>query len=213
MPRQDLSAFVAPRAVAANRLTPRRRPPEPAPPASPVAEEAADAAATQQEEEAPKPAVVPAPPAATPPPTQPARPRPAPSTAAPRQKSAPDAAARPGGQIIVYLKDAVADRLRAAAQQSSRTHLQLIVDAIDATHPELPQLLEAAGYVDRRNSSLFGEAMKGVRRRSTGERKTQIGLRPPAAVLGVIDQLVIDCAAPHRSALVEVALDKHLPSS
>ena len=112
----------------------------------------------------------------------------------------------------MYLKDGVADRLRAAARQSGRTHLQLMVDAIDATHGELPDLLEAAGYIDRRESSLFGDSVKGLRRRATGERKAQIGVRPPKGILSVIDKVVVDCAAPNRSALIEVALDKHLPS-
>lgn len=214
MPRQDLSAFSAPRGVATNRLAPRRRTAEPA---TPPADEpsAATQAPAEQDEPAQDAAVATAPqPAPTPSDPSPARPRRAHSStsAGPtRQQPAARAETRPAGQIIVYLKDDVADRLRAAAQQSSRTHLQLVVDAIDATHQQLPELLEAAGYVDRPSSSLFGEAMRGVRRRPPRARKTQIGLRPPAAVLGVIDQLVLDCAAPHRSALVEVALDKHLP--
>lgn len=224
MPRQDLSAFSTPRGVAASRLAPRRRPAA----STPVDEDlAVDVASADDQEpivdetpaqpteiEPGPPVPVTASPSASPPQSA-ARARtsrPSISERGTRQRPGAVAEPRPAGQIIVYLKDHVADRLRATSQRSGRTHLQLIVDAIDATHEELPELLEAAGYIDRPRSSLFGDSMKGVRRRASGERKAQIGVRPPASVLGVIDQLVVDSAAPHRSALVEVALDKHLPT-
>lgn len=240
MPRQDLSAFAAPRGVAVSRLAPRRRPAAPPDadsavpngqgdshtPSAPATGSSATQPATVErldELATAEPAVKPVEPndkdaaPQTPAPTKPSS-RARGSRAASGREEERGASAtsatepRLGGQIIVYLKDGVADRLRATAKQSGRTHLQLIVDAIDATHSELPDLLEAAGYIDRRESSLFGDSVKGLRRRATGERKAQIGVRPPVGILGVIDQVVVDCAAPNRSALIEVALDRHLPA-
>ena len=240
MPRQDLSAFAVPRGVPVSKLAPRRRPTAPAEADSTPAEDNAASGLTSAPGAANSSASVPAAvdggegPSQADPIEEPAAPtsrpasgktsapgRPAPPTRVPRapggrQRGAEASGSsttepRLGSQIIVYLKDGVADRLRATAKQSGRTHLQLMVDALDATHGELPDLLEAAGYIDRRESSLFGNSMGGLRRRATGERKAQIGVRPPAGILAVIDKVVVDCAAPNRSALIEVALDKHLP--
>jgi len=213
MPRQDLSAFATPRGVAAPKLAPRRRAEaSPVPPPAPPAVEPEDAMPPSQ----PLSPEAPGNTAGTN--TRladtPSRPRAATATAgrgkSPRTPGADEP--KPTGQIIAYLKDPVADRLRAAQTATRRTYLQLIIDAVDATHTELPELLETAGYIARRSNSLFGDGAHGVRQHGSGERKQQIGLRPPAAVLAVIDQLVIDCGAPHRSALIEVALDSHLAS-
>ena len=218
MPRQDLSAFAPSRGVTAPKLAPRRRPEgvsTPAPhraPAAPAETTPAPEAVTESTADSAPAVDLPATsttPAGQPKKTQSNTPR-----SGQRGSARTPASSDPksAGQIIAYIKDPVAERMRAAQVQTRRTYLQLVIDAIDATHTQLPQLLEAAGYIDRRSSSLFGDAAQGVRQRSSGERKQQIGLRPPAGVLAVIDQLVIDSGAPHRSALIEVALDAHLAS-
>ena len=115
-------------------------------------------------------------------------------------------------QIIVYLPVDLAERLRAAGEQSGRTHLQLVTDALDATHERLDDLLAAAGYVESRTSGLFGKSAQPVSRRPGRRGTAQVSLRPPVDVRDVMDRLVEKHSAPNRSALIEVALDAHLPT-
>lgn len=194
MPRQDLSAFGAGRAVRSPRLAPRSRP---AP--APAVEEAAERTVERPD----KPATAaPAPLAAVPGRTSTRR-APAAGAAAPVRKS--------GQQVIVYLSSEVSARLRAAGASTGRTYLQLMTEALDAVHPELQNLLEAAGHIQRQPAtSLFGQQVATVGRRAAGTSKAQISIRPPAHVLAVIDGLVAEHAAPNRSVLIEVALDAHL---
>jgi predicted DNA-binding protein len=114
-------------------------------------------------------------------------------------------------QIIVYLPVDLADRLRAAGEETGRTHLQLVTDALEATHERLDDLLAAVGYVESSQSSgLFGKATRPVSRRPGRRGTAQISLRPSAEVRTVMDRLVEKHSAPNRSALIEVALDAHL---
>jgi hypothetical protein len=115
-------------------------------------------------------------------------------------------------QIIVYLPVDLAERLRAAGEQSRRTHLQLVTDALDATHERLDDLLAAAGYVESRTSGLFGKSAQPVSRRPGRRGTAQVSLRPPVDVRDVMDRLVEKHSAPNRSALIEVALNAHLPA-
>ena len=121
------------------------------------------------------------------------------------------AAAPAKQQIIVYLPANLADRLRAAGEQTGRTHLQLVTDALDATHERLDELLASAGYVEAQSSSLFGKTARPVARRPGRRGSNQVSLRPPADVRDVMDRLVEKHSAPNRSVLIEVALDAHLP--
>jgi predicted DNA-binding protein len=114
-------------------------------------------------------------------------------------------------QIIVYLPVDLAERLRAAGEETRRTHLQLVTDALDATHERLDDLLVAAGYVESNSSGLFGKSVRPVSRRPGRRGSAQVSLRPSADVRDVMDRLVEKHSAPNRSALIEVALDAHLP--
>ncbi len=138
----------------------------------------------------------------------------APQKEAPARKTRAAKADKPAAsktQIIVYLPVDLAERLRAAGEQSGRTHLQLVTDALDATHERLDDLLAAAGYVESRTSGLFGKSAQPVSRRPGRRGTAQISLRPPVDVRDVMDRLVEKHSAPNRSALIEVALDAHLP--
>ena len=137
---------------------------------------------------------------------------PAPKAAkAAKAAKAQKAAAPAKQQIIVYLPANLADRLRAAGEQTGRTHLQLVTDALDATHERLDELLASAGYVEAQSSSLFGKTARPVARRPGRRGSNQVSLRPPADVRDVMDRLVEKHSAPNRSVLIEVALDAHLP--
>src|SRR4051794_29970665 len=135
----------------------------------------------------------------------------------PRSKEAPapDASASQGGpnkQIIAYLPFALAERLRGQSKETGRTHLQLVIDALEATHDRLGQLLAKAGYTEGRSSGLFGDGVQPVSRRPRRRGGVdQVTLRPSADVRKVMDELVEQFKAPNRSVLIEVALDTHLP--
>jgi predicted DNA-binding protein len=138
-----------------------------------------------------------------------------PQKAAPSRKTpsaAKDAKSTAGRtQIIVYLPVDLAERLRAAGEETGRTHLQLVTDALDATHERLDDLLVAAGYVESSSSGLFGKSVRPVSRRPSRRGSAQVSLRPPVDVREVMDRLVEKHSAPSRSALIEVALNAHLP--
>jgi hypothetical protein len=133
----------------------------------------------------------------------------------PRSKEAPDASAFQGGpnkQIIAYLPFALAERLRGQSEETGRTHLQLVIDALEATHDRLGELLAKAGYTEGRSSGLFGDGVQPVSRRPRRRGGVdQVTLRPSADVRKVMDELVEQFKAPNRSVLIEVALDTHLP--
>lgn len=129
----------------------------------------------------------------------------------PTKTEKPTADKRP--QIIAYLPTALADRLRAAAGESGRTHMQLVTEALDATHGRLDKLLADAGYVRLKSSGLFGNTPRPVQRRPARRGTDQVSLRPSPQVREVIDSLVEQHSAPSRSALIEIALDAHLPGS
>jgi len=131
------------------------------------------------------------------------------------KRTAPDASAFQGGpnkQIIAYLPFALAERLRGQSKETGRTHLQLVIDALEATHDRLGQLLAKAGYTEGRSSGLFGDGVQPVSRRPRRRGGVdQVTLRPSADVRKVMDELVEQLKAPNRSVLIEVALDTHLP--
>lgn len=222
-PRADLSsAFSPPNRVsglsgrlarASRSVTAPPSPPSdsaadvPAPPlpATPAAEKAAGEKAPPQptptfqdtEPEAPLLAL----------PNQPAR-RPSRSRpAAPRQVDAE------GGTVttIVYLPAEVLQRLRQARLRSGQTYTELVLDALDATHIRLADLLAAA---DRPQTRPAGSLFAGARRSAppTAQPKAQITLRPRASDAEVIDSLARDHGT-NRSKLVTIALTAHLPDA
>ena len=110
----------------------------------------------------------------------------------PRPAKADKAAADRRAQIIAYLPTALADRLRAAAGTTGRTHLQLVTDALDATHGRLDKLLADAGYVEPKSSGLFGANARPVQRRPARRGTDQISLRPSPEVREVIADLTLE---------------------
>lgn len=113
-------------------------------------------------------------------------------------------------QVIVYLPVSLKDRLRDAARTSDTTYTAIALDAIDATHAELGELLGASRPADapRREGSLFGVQPVGQAHQDR-EARVQVSLRTRRRDVDVIDEL----AARHgisRSALISAALAAHL---
>jgi hypothetical protein len=140
------------------------------------------------------------------------------STARPQKKAPqPKAANRKpaqqdsaeGGTVtsIVYLPGDLLERLRRVRAATGFAYTQLVLDALDATHQILGDLVaQAAAPRARPAGSLFSGPSSTA---ATVQPKVQITLRPRRSDATVIDQL----AASHcvsRSQLVSLALTAHL---
>lgn len=109
---------------------------------------------------------------------------------------------------IVYLPGEVLELLRQQRLRTGSTYTDLVLDALDATHLRLGELLEATEQPQTRPAgSLF--AGTGRSRSATAQPKAQITLRPRTSDAEVIDGLARDLGT-NRSKLVEVALTAHL---
>lgn len=110
----------------------------------------------------------------------------------------------PRGQIVFYLPVELSRQLRAVAHQQSKTHADVIFDAIESRLDDLDALL---------HEEESAPPPVGVFTRSDArpaEPKVQVSGQIRADNLKVIDGLVEQHGADSRSQLVEVALRAHL---
>ena len=110
--------------------------------------------------------------------------------------------------VIVYLPASLRTRLREASARTGATYTDLTLDAIDSTHTHLTDLLANPARPNH-SPSLFTNR-PAHRRRRHSEPQVQVSLRLTISQLQVIDNLVSDCGAPNRSALVSAALEAQL---
>lgn len=109
---------------------------------------------------------------------------------------------------IIYLPGDVLELLRQQRLRTGSTYTDLVLDALDATHPRLVELLEATNQPHTRPAgSLFAGTNRS--RSVAAQPKAQITLRPRTSDADVIDALARDLGT-SRSKLVEVALSAHL---
>lgn len=195
----DVGDMLRPRGAGGGKLPPRPR----ATPRETPSDSGREAATATERPEPPAPTI-------TAPEKRTERPRPPKPAGKRSPKTVPDDARR---QIIAYMAPDLAGRLRAHGAETGRTHLQVVLDALEETHDRLSELLAAAGYIEERRSGLFGDGPRpaGRRRRTTGT--DQVSLRPTVGQLRVIDKLMGDSGAPDRSVLIAVALDDYLPAT
>ncbi len=141
--------------------------------------------------------------ASRPPEARAARGRPGPA-AVPRSETAED----PIQPVIVYLSASLRDRVRERVASTRVTYTELTLEAIDATHPRLGDIL-AERRPKARESSLFRGPSR-PRRQHHDEPQVQVSLRPARRDLEVIDRLVVELGASSRSALIATALTAYL---
>lgn len=130
-----------------------------------------------------------------------------------RSKRTKQAAESDTGQqltIVVYVPASVRDRLRVAAAERGATYTDLTLEALDATHSRLDELITRPDRALRAGSLFSG--VPGRRHQRHTEPQVQISLRPTRSDVDVIDRLTDDHAAPSRSALIATALGAHLPA-
>lgn len=149
----------------------------------------------------PRPVPPPAPEPASEPEGQPAR-RKKPAT----PRSGPRAPAGSGSRtIVVYVNASVRGRLR--VHGGERSYTEVVLEALDATHARLQAKFNTPAAPP---NSLFAGRGRPRRRRHE-EPQVQISLRPLRDDVTVIDRLQAQVGAPSRSALINAALDEHLP--
>jgi hypothetical protein len=93
-------------------------------------------------------------------------------------------------------------------QHKGRTNADVVLDALEACHERLGELLAAAHGPARPAGGLF-PGRPATRR--TPKHGVQLQFRPTQAQLAVIDRLVGEHHAASRSELVSAALDAFLP--
>lgn len=125
-----------------------------------------------------------------------------------RRRTEREQTAAPVQPIIVYLSASLRDRLRHHATSTGRSYTELTLEALDATHRRLGDLVADATSATTRPGSLFTGARP--RRLRHDEPQVQVSLRLLRQDIDVIDRLVTDLQAPNRSSLVATALGAHL---
>ncbi len=126
-----------------------------------------------------------------------------------RRRAEQEQTAAPVQPIIVYLSASLRDRLRHHATSTGRSYTELTLEALDATHRRLGDLVADATSATTRPGSLFTGAPR-PRRLRHDEPQVQVSLRLLRQDIDVIDRLVTDLQAPNRSSLVATALGAHL---
>jgi hypothetical protein len=111
--------------------------------------------------------------------------------------------------VTVYVPPKLAARARTHRSRAKTTNAAVVLDAIDAYHARLPQLLaDSRTRLTRPEGSLFPG--RTIRRRSSSERPVALEFWVTPAELEVIDALVAEYQAVSRTELVVVALDAYL---
>lgn len=124
-----------------------------------------------------------------------------------RREQTPKAPEPAPRAVIAYIPVSVRDRLRARRTADSPPIADIVLDAIEATHDRLGDLL-AAQRPKVERSALFVRTTTPTAK--SDEPNVQLYLRLSADNVGVIDQLVETHKAPSRSALIAAALDAYL---
>jgi hypothetical protein len=98
-------------------------------------------------------------------------------------------------------------RSRLRVHGGERSYTEIVLEALDATHARLQAKFNTPAAP--LNSLFVGRRLS--RRRRHEEPQVQISLRPLREDVTVIDRLQAQVGAPSRSALINAALDEHLP--
>jgi hypothetical protein len=113
-------------------------------------------------------------------------------------------------QILVYVNPAT----KAAAERHRRQHRvtngELVLDALDATYDDLPELVAAGQTAARSDDSLFPARRATRRASSPATRKVAFAFRATATELTIVQDMVRDFGATSQSELVAVAMDRYL---
>jgi hypothetical protein len=119
--------------------------------------------------------------------------------------AAPTADTVPRG-VIVYVSVSVRERLRHRRRTDGTPFADIVLDAVEATHDTLDDLI-ASRRPPTERSALF---VRSARAAAGDEPHVQVYLRLPAENLRILDHLTQTHRAPNRSALIGAALEAYL---
>ena len=113
-------------------------------------------------------------------------------------------------QTVFYLPIDISDQLRDAARRNNQTNADIIFDAIEASMPDLPRIVE-----ENRTTTGPSEGDGVFQRAGTRPvgRKVQVSAVVSDTNLAIIDQLAAEHGAESRSQLVEASLTAYFAAS
>jgi len=111
---------------------------------------------------------------------------------------------------VFYLPIDISDQLRDAARRNNQTNADIIFDAIEASMPDLPRIVE-----ENRTTTGPSEGDGVFQRAGTRPvgRKVQVSAVVSDTNLAIIDQLAAEHGAESRSQLVEASLTAYFAAS
>lgn len=140
-----------------------------------------------------------------------------PGTQAPAHAPAPAAAGAPHpapGQhraiLVLWTPESIRARMRAVRATKETPFIDIVLDAIEATVDQLPDLVVKQAQPQTVHGRLFDRVQAAAGQPETKVQVTIRGALP--SHLAVIDDLVKTTGAPNRSALITLALDQALPA-
>lgn len=117
-----------------------------------------------------------------------------------------------GGQLVLWTPISIRARMQAVQSTTGKLYLDQVLDALESTVEDLPDLVAEATHGQRAQGRLF-ERENTPTKTTEPVHRVQLTIRGfLQSQLDVIDTLVTETQAPSRSALVNAALDKHLPA-
>lgn len=147
-------------------------------------------------------------------PTTPSRARTAPRVKAPAPKQASDSTEAVTTGMAIELPVDIDQRLAAYIEATRKTHPTVLLDAVESTYEQLPDLIrEALGDEPAPKVSLFNRTPMQVstRRLPRGEEKVRRTVKLTASNRALLDELAVKLGAPSRTFLVVTAYDAYLP--
>lgn len=133
------------------------------------------------------------------------------TTAAKRPATARDSSEP--GRLVLWTTLGIRSRMKALQADTERVYRDQVLDALEATHRQLPELLKktSTSATTKVHGELFERAVAASSSPASDERK-QLTIRGfLESQLDVIDHLVTSTGANSRSALINAALDAYLP--
>jgi hypothetical protein len=113
-------------------------------------------------------------------------------------------------QILVYISAAAKAAAERHRKQHQLTNGEIVLDALDSAHDDLPELIAAQQMTVRSEDSLFPARRASRRASSPNTRKVPFAFRATAVELAIMQDMVRDFGANSQSELVAVAMDRFL---
>lgn len=115
------------------------------------------------------------------------------------------------GRLVLWSPVTIRTRMQAHRAATGKRYVDQVLDALEATVDDLPNLLDQASRGRQHTGRLFEREEPANPDTPVKVQLTITGFAD--SQLSVIDQLVDDLGTESRSALINTALDAHLPAA